>query len=97
MGNLFDYKSEPVSEEVELRDEAAAQRTPQKKRKRDIGDDFSSDEGIINPETPRYAFINIVKLYFKIDHLFIKKFLDLANGMKKDVFLRDSSLHYYII
>lgn len=64
MGNLFDYNSGQVNEEVEQRDEAPLQCTPQKKRKRDIGDDdLSSDEGIINPETPRYTSIIIVILY----------------------------------
>ena len=55
MGNIFDYKRGPVDEEVKLRDEAPPH-TPKKKRKREISDSnlYSDDEGIINPETPRY-------------------------------------------
>ena len=62
MGNYFDYNSGPVNEDIEVRDEAPPQSTPQKKRKREIDDnDLSSEEGIINPETPRYA---IIMLYY---------------------------------
>ena len=63
MGNYFDYNSGPVNEDIEVRDEAPPQSTPQKKRKREIDDnDLSSEEGIINPETPRYASIIMVMI-----------------------------------
>ena len=67
MGNLFDYNSGPVNEEAEQRDEAPKpQFTPKKKRKRESGgdadDDLLSDEGIINPETPRYHMLVLLWL-----------------------------------
>ena len=67
MGNLLDYARaiEDNDDEKEERRNETLPSTPQKKRKRDPEDDISTDEGIINQETPRYLLLSIV---FKLSY-----------------------------